>query len=110
MIQSWVPSILLDNPSNLAFPTWVALRNLPFEHNDEALAIIETLREVVGIDMSNKMERDSRFFANLMVDKGWVTNIDLKPKDGISPSQSVMVDYDKVLIRCKACHSWKYKI
>ena len=30
MIQSWVPGFNPDNPSNLAFPTWVALRRLPF--------------------------------------------------------------------------------
>lgn len=39
MIQSWVPGFNPDNPSNLVFPTWVALRRLPFEHHDQALAI-----------------------------------------------------------------------
>ena len=39
MLQSWVPGFNLDNPSNLAFPTWVALRRLSFEHHDQALAI-----------------------------------------------------------------------
>ena len=34
MLQSWVPWCNSDNPSNLAFPTWVSLRNMPFEHQD----------------------------------------------------------------------------
>ena len=38
MIQSWVPGFNPDNPSNLAFPTWVALRRLPFEHHDQTLS------------------------------------------------------------------------
>ena len=43
MLQSWVLGFNPDNPSNLAFPTWVALRRLPFEHHDQALAIAKTL-------------------------------------------------------------------
>ena len=54
MIQSWVPGFNPDMPSNLAFPTWVALRNLPFEHHDQTLAIAGSLREVIGIDTSNE--------------------------------------------------------
>ena len=34
MLQSWVPGFNPDNPSNLAFPTWVSLRNLPHEHQE----------------------------------------------------------------------------
>ena len=41
MLQSWVPGFNPENPSNLAFPTWVALRRLPFEHRDQAPAIAE---------------------------------------------------------------------
>ena len=70
MIQSWVPGFNPDNPSNLAFPTWVALRRLPFEHHDQALAIAETLGEVIGMDTSNDMTKDPRFCINLMVNNG----------------------------------------
>ena len=96
MIQSWVHGFNPDNPSNLAFPTWVALRRLPFEHHDQALAIAKTLREVIGIDTSNESARDPRFCVNLMVNKGWVTNIDLETEDGTLPIQKVLVDYDKL--------------
>ena len=108
MIQSWVPGFNPDNPSNLAFPTWVALRRLPYEHHDQAIAIAQTLGEVIGIDTSNESARDPRFCVNLMVNKGWVTSIELETEDGSYPAQKVLVDCDKLPMRCKACHSWKH--
>ena len=110
MIQSWVLGFNPDNPSNLAFPTWVALRRLPFEHHDQALAIVETLGEVIGMDTTNKSARDPSFCVNLMVNKGWVTSIDLVSDDGTLPPQRVLVDYDRLPMRCKACHSWKHRV
>ena len=110
MIQSWVPGFNPENPSNLAFPTWVALRRLPYEHHDQSLAIAETLGEVIGIDTTNEIALDPRFCINLKVNKGWVTCIELESKDGISPPHKVLVDYNKLPIRCRACHSWKHKV
>lgn len=40
MLQSWVPGFNPYNPSNLAFPTWVTLRNLSYDHHDQALDIV----------------------------------------------------------------------
>ena len=110
MIQSWVPRFNPDNPSNLAFPTWVALRRLPFEHHDQALAIAETLGEVIGMDTSNEFARDPRFCVNLMVSEGWMTSIDLVTENGALAIQKVLVDYDILPMRCKACHSWKHRV
>ena len=110
LIQSWVPGFNPDNPSNLAFPTWVALRRLPFEHHDQALAIAETLGEVIGFDTSNETTRDPRFCVNLMVTNGWVTSIDLETDDGILPTLKVLVDYDRLPMRCKVCHNWKHRV
>ena len=108
MIQSWVPGFNPDNPSNVAFPTWVALRRLPFE---QALAIAETLGEVFGWDTSYETARDPRFCVNHMVNKGSVTNIDMETKEsGTFPNQKMPVDYDKLPMRCKACHSWKHRV
>lgn len=59
-----------DNPSNLAFPTRVALRKLPYEHHDQALAIAESLSEVIGIDTAKEMAIDPRHCINLKVSKG----------------------------------------
>lgn len=67
MLQSWVPGFNPDNPNNLAFPTWVALRRLLYEHHDQALAIAGTLGEVIGIDTSNETVKDPRFCINLVV-------------------------------------------
>ena len=39
MLQRWVPCFNHDNLSNLAFPTWVALRQLPSEHHDQTMEI-----------------------------------------------------------------------
>jgi hypothetical protein len=86
MIQSWIPGFNPDNPSNLAFPTWVALRKLPFEHHDQALAIAETLGEVIGIDTSNETAKDPRFCVNLMVSNGWITSIDLESEGDSLPA------------------------
>ena len=99
-----------DNLSNLAFPTWVALRRLPFEHHDQTLAIAKTLGEVIGIDTANETAKDPRFCINLIVSRGWVTNIDLETEGGVLPVQKVLVDYDKLPMRCKACHSSKHRV
>ena len=58
MLQSWVPGFNPDNPSYLAFPTWVSLRNMPFEHQDQAMAIAEPLGEVIGMDTANDQAKD----------------------------------------------------
>ena len=110
MIQSWVSGFNPDNPNNLAFPTWVALRRLPFEHHDQALTIAGTLGEVIGIDTMNETAKDPRFCVNLMVTKGWVTSIDLASEDGALPTHKALVDYVKLPMRCKACQSWKHRV
>ena len=110
MMQSWVPGFNPDNSSNLAFPTWVALRRLPFEHHDQTLAIAETLGVVIGIDTSNDTSKDPRFCINLIATKRWITSIDLKTNDGMLPIQKVLVEYDKLPMRCTVCHSWKHKV
>ena len=109
MLQTWVPGFNPENPSNLAFPTWVSLRNMPFEHQDQALAIAESLGEVIGLDTTNDYAKDPRFCVNLEISKGWVTCIDLESEGGIVASQKIMVDYDKLPIRCRTCLSWKHK-
>lgn len=70
LIQSWVPRFNHDNPSNLAFPTWVRLRNMPFEHQDQAIAIAKTLGEVIGMDTANEAAKDPRLCINLDISKG----------------------------------------
>ena len=69
-----------DNPSNLAFPTRVALRKLPYEHHDQALPTAESLGEVIGIDTANEMALDPMFCINLKVSKGWVICIKLEKR------------------------------
>lgn len=78
MIQSWVRGFNPDNLSNLAFPTWVSLRKLPHEHQDQALYIAETLREVIGMETINESAKDPRFCINLEISKVWATSIDLE--------------------------------
>ena len=95
MFQSWVPGFNPENPSNLALPTWVSLRNMPFEHQDQALAKAESLGEVIGMDTANDYAKDPRFCVNLEISKGWVTCIDLESEGGIVASQKIMVDYGK---------------
>lgn len=69
MIQSWIPWFNLDNPSNLAFPTWVSLKNMPYEHQDQAIAIAGTLGKVIGMDTANENAKDPRFCVNLEINK-----------------------------------------
>ena len=109
MLQSWVRGFNPDNPSNLAFPTWVSLRNMSFEHQDQALAIAESLGEVIGMDTGNDIAKDPRFCINLEINKGWDTCIDLECEGGVLAPQKIMVDYDKLPIRCRVCLSWKHK-
>jgi len=109
MLQSWIPGFNPDNPSNLAFPTWVSLRNMPYEHQDQAIAIAETLGEVIGIDTANEEAKDPRFCINLEISKGWATCIVLESEEGILPPQTITVDYDNLPIRCRVCYSWKHK-
>ena len=109
MMQRWVPGFNPDNPSNLAFPTWVSLRNLPHEHQDQAISIAGTLGEVIGMETANDTAKDPRFCVNLEISKGWATSIELVTEGGILPPQTVMIDYDKLPIRCRVCLSWKHK-
>ena len=92
MLQSWVPGFNPDNPSNLAFPIWVSLRNLPHEHQDQAISIAESLGEVIGMETANDTAKDPRFCVNLEISKGWATSIELVTKGGILPPQVVMID------------------
>lgn len=110
MFQRWVPNFNPDNPSNLVFPTWVTLKNLPYEHFDQAYNIAESMGEIIGIAISNEEDKDPRFCINLYFSKGWVTSISLEVEEGILPPQIVIVDYDSLPIRCKACMSWKHKV
>ena len=110
MFQSWIPGFDPDNPSNLAFPTWVALRRLPFEHHDQAMAIAGSLGEVIGIDTSNETAKDPRFCVNLKIKEGWITSIELVSEDSTIPPQRVIIDYDKLPMRCRACQSWQHKV
>ena len=110
MLQSWVPGFNPNNPSNLAFPTWVSLRNdLSHEHQDQAISIAGTLGEVIGMETANETAKDPRFCVNLEINKGWATSIELVTEGGILPPQTVVVDYDKLPIRCRVCLSWKHK-
>lgn len=47
----------MDNLKNLYFPAWVLLRNVVYEHCDQAYAIAESLGEIIGIDTTNKTAR-----------------------------------------------------
>ena len=109
MLQSWVPGFNPNNPSNLAFPTWVSLRNLPHEHQDQAVGIAEALGEVIGMETENEYAKDPRFCVNLEISKGWATSIELVTEGGILPPQIVEIDYDKLPIRCRVCLSWRHK-
>lgn len=110
MFQSWIPGLNPINPSNLAFPTWVSLRNLTYEHFDQAYNIVESLGEIIGMDISNEGAKDPRCCINLQVSKGWVTSILLELQEIILPPQTIFVDYDSLPIRCKASLSWKHKV
>ena len=105
MLQSWVPRFNPDNPNNPTFPTWVSLQNMPYEHQDQAIAIVEPLGEVIGMDTANENAKDPRFCINLKNNKRWANCIDLEYGGGILPPQRITVDYDKLPITCKVCLS-----
>ena len=78
---------------------------MPFEHQDQAIMIAETLGEIIRMDTAHKTAKDPRFCINLEISKGWVTSIDKESEEWILPSQRIMLDYDKLCIRCKVCLS-----
>lgn len=110
MLQSWIPSFNPENPSNLAFPTWVSLRQLPYEHLDQAQDIAKSLGEVIGIDSLNDNMKGPRFCVNLKINEGRVTNIALSSEEENSSKSLVLVDHDNLPFRCRACHSWMHKV
>ena len=110
IFQSWIPRFNLENLSNLAFLTWVVLRRLPFEQYDQAIAIVGTLGEVIGMDTANDTAKDPRFCINLKVKEGWITSIALDSEDGSAPIPKVLVYYDKLPIKGRACQSWKHMV
>lgn len=77
MLQSWIPGFNPENPNNLAFPTWVSLMQLPYEHLDQTHDIAKSLGEVIGIDHLSDNTKDPRFCVNLKINDGWVTSIAL---------------------------------
>lgn len=89
---------------------WVTLRNLPFEHVDQAQNIVESLGEVVGIDKLNPMMSDPMFCVNLNIKKWWVSSIILGAEDENLPSHNIVVDYDTLPFRCKSCLNWKHNV
>ena len=50
----------------------MVLRRLPFEHHDQAIAIVETLEEVTGLDTANDTAKDPRFCTTRAADGGVV--------------------------------------
>ena len=74
MPQSWIPRFNSKNPNNLTFSTSVTLRNLSYEHCDQAYVVAKTLSEIIGTQ--RKCTR-SKVCVNLKVTKGWVINIAL---------------------------------
>lgn len=109
MFQSWILGLNPDNPSSLAFPMWVSLRNLPFEHFDQAYIIAGWLGKIIGMETSNEVNKNPHFYINLRISNGWVTSIALEAKDGTLPAHVVEVDYNSLPMRCKNCLSWKHK-
>ena len=57
--------------------------------------------------MSTPKIRD--YVSTLRLAKCWVTNIDLESEAGILSLQKIMMDYDKLPIRCRVRLSWKHK-
>lgn len=105
MYSSWVLGFNPNNFNNLAFPKWVTLRKLPFEHHNQAIAMSKTLGEAIGIDTVYETAQDQRLLINFMVNNGWISSIDLDLGREISPLERVQVDYDNLPIKCKASHT-----
>lgn len=70
----------------------VSLRNLPQEHQDQAIGIAETLGEVIGMETTNESAKDPTFYINMEISKGWATNIELEMEGGILPPQTILID------------------
>lgn len=70
MLQSWILGFNHDNPCNLAFPTWISLRNMPHEHLDEAYNIVEMLGEIIGTETTNERIEDPKSCINMQISKG----------------------------------------
>ena len=95
-----------DNPNNLAFPTWVLLRNLAFEHYESQVShIAKSLGGLIGIKNSNAPSKDPRLCVNININEGQVTRIALNYDEGILPPQKTLVDHDKLPCRCRVCLS-----
>jgi hypothetical protein len=88
----------------------LSLRNLSYEHDNQVYAIAKSLGKIIGISTSIETTKNPRFCANFKVGKGWITNIALKFKECILLAHNVLIDYDNVPFRCRACQSWKHSI
>ena len=96
----------MGNPSNLVLSTWASLQNMPYEHEDQANATTESLGEVIGIDTANESAKNPRLNClNLEINKHWVTCIELECEERDLATEKIMIDYDKLPIRCRACLS-----
>ena len=57
-----------------------------------------------------KQQKNPRFVANFKGSKVWITNIAHNSEEGILQAHNVLIAYDNVPLRCRACQSWKHSI
>lgn len=55
---------------------------MPYEHDNQAIAIAKSLGEVIGMDTANENAKDPRFCINLEICKGWAMCIELESEGG----------------------------
>ena len=60
------------------------------------------------METANETSKNPRFCVNLEISKGWATSIELVTEGGILPPQIVVIDYDKLPIRCRVCLRWRH--
>jgi hypothetical protein len=83
LIQGWFPGFDPKNLVDLAFPTWVTLRNLLVEYLEDVKQIAERLGDLVGTDSRNEYAK---------------------------PSHLVTIDYGFLPLRCRACYKWDHHV
>ena len=69
-----------------------SLQNMPYEHDNQAIAIAKSLGEVIGMDTTNENAKDPRFCINWEICKGWVVCIELE-SEGVSQPLLAPLDH-----------------
>lgn len=109
ILQSWTSGFNARKPVGLCVPTWVTLKNVPFEFLNVSADIAGDLGAVLGEDKRNQFSLDHRYCVGLPSGNGWKTKLTVE-NEFTKKEDVIIVDYGHLPIRCRLCLSTSHLV